>query len=133
MENDAMLEKLVKVDDNSEMLSNKERLKTALSEVQQLSQLQNDLSTLVTIQKEDLEKIENITHNISLATEKSNKELEAASGRSFKMLPIMLGTGMGVAVTLPVTIGLGLSAGIVGGAVAGGSILGGILGKNLAK
>ena len=131
MDKQQILEKIVEMPSN--YMEEEEELKLALIEVCALNELQNDLSNIIGIQGENIEKIDKISEKVSETTQIANKELEAASGRKFKMLPIFLGTGIGVAITLPVTLGLGLSAGIVGGAVAGGSVLGGILGKTLAK
>lgn len=131
MDNQQILEKLIEVPYNH--LEEKERLCNVLSDIKELNQLQDDLSNIICLQGENINKIEEVSEKTVETATYANKELEAASGRKFKMLPIFLGTGVGVAVTLPITIGFGLSSAAIGGIVAGGSVIGGVLGKNLSK
>ena len=131
MEKSEILEKIqeITIDYNED----EAKLEELLKEAKALSELQNDLNNIIGIQRENINNIEKISEKVSNTTELANKELEIASGRRFKMLPIFLGTGVGVAVTLPITVGLGLSGAAVGGIVTGSSLLGGFLGKNLYK
>tara|TARA_B100000925_G_C21965456_1_gene455337 strand:+ start:491 stop:883 length:393 start_codon:yes stop_codon:yes gene_type:complete len=110
-----------------------EKLHKVLDDIKELNRLQTDLSSIMVLQKENIDRINTLSENAADASRYANSELEAASGRKFKMLPVMLGTGLGVVITLPITLGFGLSAGAVGGIVAGGSVIGGMMGKNLAK
>lgn len=110
-----------------------EKLENMLKEVKELNQLKADLSNIIELQTENIDRIEKASEKTSDIAIYANNELESASGRKFKMLPVCLGSGIGLLVTLPLTLGLGLSAGAVGGIVAGGSVVGGIMGKNLDK
>ena len=105
-----------------------EKLHKVLDDIKELNRLQTDLSSIMVLQKENIDRINTLSENAADASRYANSELEAASGRKFKMLPVMLGTGLGVVITLPITLGFGFT-GAVGGIVAGGVVIGGMMEK----
>ena len=113
--------------------TDKQALEKALTEIEELNDMQNELSNLIELQDDNIINIETKTENTAVVANKANKELSIASGKKIKFIPVALGTSLGAICTLPITLGIGLPSIAIGVSAAGGSILGGILGKSLIK
>lgn len=131
MDDNKIYNKLVEIPFDYE--SEKENLRKALLEIEELNNMQQHLSSLIELQDENIINIDTKSTNTVNITKKANKELSIASGKKMKFIPVALGTSIGAMCTLPLTIGIGLPSIAIGVSAAGGSILGGIIGKTLIK
>ena len=80
----------------------------------------------------DIQTISTQTSNVVDMAVQANYHLESASGKKFKITPLMIGGAFGALITLPVTLGTAAGGAIVGYAAAAGGVLGAVAGKKLA-
>jgi len=110
----------------------KQELNKILGQARELNQIQAELASIIDIQDEDIQTINTSTEEVAELAVKANYHLESASGKKFKISPLMIGGAVGALFTLPVTLGTAAGGAIVGYAAAAGGVLGAVAGKKLA-
>ena len=110
----------------------KKELNNVLREARLINEIQSELSSFIDQQDNDISIVEENIENTAILTHKSSQQLELASGKKFKLSPIIIGSAVGASLTLPLTVGLATPGIIIGYAAGGGALLGGIIGKKLA-
>jgi len=110
----------------------KQELTKILGQARELNEIQAELASIVDIQDNDIQTISTQTSNVVDMAVQANYHLESASGKKFKITPLMIGGAFGALITLPVTLGTAAGGAIVGYAAAAGGVLGAVAGKKLA-
>ena len=110
----------------------KRDLNNVLKEARLINEIQSELSSFIDQQDDDINMVEQNIETAAILTHKSSHQLELASGKKFKLSPIIIGSVVGASLTLPLTVGLATPGIIIGYAAGGGALLGGVIGKKLA-
>ena len=113
-------------------IEEKQELTKILGQARELNEIQAELASIVDIQDNDIQTISAQTSNVVDMAVQANYHLESASGKKFKITPLMIGGAFGALITLPVTLGTAAGGAIVGYAAAAGGVLGAVAGKKLA-
>ena len=113
-------------------IEEKQELTKILGQARELNEIQAELASIVDIQDNDIQTISTQTSNVVDMAVQANYHLESASGKKFKITPLMIGGAFGALITLPVTLGTAAGGAIVGYAAAAGGVLGAVAGKKLA-
>jgi len=106
-------------------------LSDILNEIKHLNEINNDLSTILNQQNEQLNKIETIQEDTCMTTEASNELLENVAYNRFKLTPIVVGGVIGAGILGPGAFLLGAKLSALYFA-AGGGMVGIVVGKQLS-
>ena len=117
---------LINKDYENELL----QLSEILDDLKKINEINNDLSVILSQQNEQIDKIEEIQEINIDTTEQSVNELEKAVSNKNKIIPMVIGAAVGVAVCGPGAIALGAKAG-AGYIAASGGVIGGIAAKKI--
>ena len=116
---------------NSIKYNNSTEYKNLLKDIQDLTEINNDISKLLSDQSEQISNIE-INNDITIENlSESNKNLETASKYNLRFKPILIGGIVGASLLTPAGILLGAKGATLYLAGSGG-VLGSILCKKLS-
>lgn len=118
--------------ENSIKSETEQDLKNMLRDIKQLNEINNELSSLLQCQTEQLETLDTTHENILETTETTNEILENVVLKRIKFIPIIIGGVLGAGIIGPGALLLGIKGTAAGIVAGGGGVLGGIGSKMLS-
>ena len=110
----------------------KHELEELLKKTRVLNEIQSELASIIDIQDNDINGINETMESTAEITSKATQELETASVRKFTLRPLFIGAIALSVISLPISITAGATAVTIGYVASGSAIVGGYFGKKMA-